>query len=64
MSIVEDLLKNKEEIFVKVLQFLGGEEATTKINLDGVKFDLGRFHVKLNGEVEVTVSQNPSKKKK
>ncbi len=65
MSLVDELLKNKEEIFVKVLQFLEGKEASTKLNLNGIQFTVGNMQVKLNGEVEVSVlKQEQGKKKK
>ncbi|HLD41923.1 MAG TPA: hypothetical protein VJB06_02720 [archaeon] len=64
MTLVDELLKNKEEILIKVLQFLEGKEATTKLNLDGMQFSLGGTLVKLNGEVEVTVVKQVASKKK
>ena len=64
MTLVDELLKNKEEILIKVLQFLEGKEATTKLNLNGMQFSLGGTLVKLNGEVEVTVVKQAGNKKK
>ena len=64
MTLVDELLKNKEEILIKVLQFLEGKEATTKLNLNGMQFSLGGTLVKLNGEVEVTVVKQVASKKK
>lgn len=64
MSLVDELLKNKEEILVKILQFMEGKEAATKLNLNGMQFTLGNMLVKLNGEVEVSVMKTDQKKKK
>ena len=64
MALVDELLKNKEEILIKVLQFLEGKEATTKLNLSGMQFSIGGTSVKLNGEVEITVVKQAGKKKK
>ncbi len=64
MTLVDEVIKNKEEILIKVLQFLEGKEATTKLNLSGMKFTLGNMLVKLNGQVEVTVLKLEEGKKK
>ena len=65
MALVDELLKNKEEILIKVLQFMEGKEATTKLKLDGMQFNVGTTLIKLNGEVDVTVvKQTASGKKK
>jgi len=66
MTLVDELLQNKEELLIKVLQFLEGKEATTKLKLDGIQFNIGSALVKLNGEIDVTVvkTEGNSKKKK
>ena len=66
MALVDELLKNKEEILIKVLQFLEGKEATTRLKLDGMNFNIGNTLVKLNGEIDITVvkQQSSGKKKK
>ena len=64
MTMVDELLKNKEEILIKVLQFLEGKEAATKLNLNGLQFSLGGTMVKLNGQVEITVVKQAGSGKK
>lgn len=64
MSLVDELLKNKEELLIKVLQFMEGKEASTKINLDGLQFKVGNVIVKLKGEVEASVIKLPGSGKK
>ena len=62
MGIVEELLKNKEELLINFLRVMEGKEATAKVNLDGVKFKVGDAYVKLEGEIAFTLV--PPKKKK
>ena len=64
MALVDELLKNKEELFFKVLQFMEGKEASTKINLDDIKFRVANLEVKLKGEIEVSVMKLPDQGKK
>jgi hypothetical protein len=61
MGIIEDIVRNKEELIVKFLDVLGGKEATAKVNLDGVGFNVGKNRVVLEGEVSFTLI--PGKKK-
>jgi hypothetical protein len=55
MGVFEEIVKNKEELFLKVLQILEGKETKTKVNLDGVEFNIGKSKVKVNGNVEFTI---------
>jgi len=55
MGVFEEIVKNKEELFLKVLQILEGKETKTKINLDGVEFNIGNSKVSVNGNVEFTI---------
>lgn len=64
MGILEEILKNKEEIIIKFLQVLEGKEVKTKVNLDGIKFNVGKSTVKLEGEVEFTFVPPKTRKKK
>lgn len=64
MTLVDELVKNKEEILIKVLQFLEGKEASTKLNLNGIQFRIGGTLVKLNGEVEISLVKEGEKNKK
>jgi len=61
MGIIEEVLKNKEEILINFLRVMEGKEATAKVNLDGVKFKVGDASVKLSGEIAFTLV--PPKKK-
>ena len=55
MGVFDEIVKNKEELFLKVLQILEGKETKTKINLDGVEFKIGKSKIKVNGNVEFTI---------
>ena len=54
MGIVEEILKNKEELLIKFLEIMEGKESKAKVNLDGVEFTVGKSTVKLQGHVEFT----------
>jgi len=54
MGIIEEVLKNKEEILVALLKVLEGKESRARVNLDGVKFNVGKSSVKMEGEIEFT----------
>lgn len=54
MGLIEEILKNKEEILVSLLNVLEGKEARAKVNLDGIEFHIGKSAIKLSGEVEFT----------
>jgi hypothetical protein len=62
MGFVEEILKNKEELVMKLLDVLQGKEATARVNLDGVKFNIGNITVKLSGEVDLNFVPPKSKK--
>jgi hypothetical protein len=62
MGMMEDVLKNKEELILKFLDVLQGKEATARVKLDGVKFSIGKTTIKLSGEVDLTfVPPKPKK---
>lgn len=62
MGFMEEVVKNKEELITKLLEVLQGKEATAKVNLDGVKFNVGAVTIKLSGEVDFTfVPPRPKK---
>ncbi len=54
MGVIEELLKNKEEILVRLLEVLEGKETRAKVNLDGIELSVGKSTIKLNGEIEFT----------
>ena len=62
MGLIEEILKNKEELLIKLLEILEGKESNTRINLDGVEFHVGKSLVRLKGNVDITFV--PLKKKK
>jgi len=62
MGLLEEILKNKEELLVKFLEILEGKEASARIDLSDVKFKLGHMTIELDGEVRFTLM--PKKKKK
>ena len=40
---------------MKVMQILEGKETKTKVNLDGVEFNIGNSKVSVHGNVEFTI---------
>ena len=62
MGITEEILKHKEELFLKFLNILEGKETSATINLDGLSFMLGEVKIKVDGEIKLTLV--PPKKKK
>ncbi len=64
MDLLQELLKNKEQMLLKVLEFMEGKETSTKLNLSGMQFNLGNTLVKLSGEVEITVARQKQETKK
>ena len=63
MNVIDEIIKNKEELFVKILQILEGKETKTKISLDGVEFTLGSSKIKADGAIEFTIVPFADKKK-
>ncbi len=61
-DIIEEIIKNKEEFLIKILEIMEGKETRTKINLNGVEFKIGGTKVKMNGNIEFVVV--PFEKKK
>jgi len=62
MGLTEEILRNKEELIIKLLDVLQGKEATARVKLDGVKFNIGKVTIKLSGEVDFTFVPPRSKK--
>lgn len=63
MGLVEEIIKNKEELLVKFLSIIEGKETKANVNLDGIEFKVGKTSVQLNGSVEFTVVPSFGKKK-
>jgi len=61
MGIIDEILKNKEDILIGFLSIIEGKETKTRINLDGVKFRVGKTTVKVEGAIELSIV--PGKKK-
>ncbi|MBL7206814.1 MAG: hypothetical protein ISS36_04410 [Candidatus Aenigmarchaeota archaeon] len=61
MGILEEVLKNKEEIVIALLSALEGKETGAKVNLNGVKFKIGNSEVNMEGKLEISFT--PIKKK-
>ncbi|MEE9405955.1 MAG: hypothetical protein V3V26_00955 [Candidatus Aenigmarchaeota archaeon] len=51
---IEEIMKNKEDLLIKLLDVLEGREAKASVNLEGVEFMLGKSKIKLGGKVEVS----------
>ncbi|MFH1445368.1 MAG: hypothetical protein ABIF08_02720 [Nanoarchaeota archaeon] len=64
-GIVDEILEHKEEIIVKIINVLEGKQASADLNLDGIKFILGKnMQVKLSGTINLTIAPTKTKKKK
>jgi len=64
-GVVEEILKHKEEILVKLLAVLEGKEASATVNLDGIKFTVGKgTEIKLNGNITFSVAPFKNKAEK
>ncbi|MFQ5647801.1 MAG: hypothetical protein ACE5FW_01060 [Candidatus Aenigmatarchaeota archaeon] len=63
-KILEEILKNKEELLIKFLEILEGKAATARVSLDGIQFKIGESKVQLAGEVEFTFIPYEKGKKK
>ncbi|MCK4335832.1 MAG: hypothetical protein KAW40_03870 [Candidatus Aenigmarchaeota archaeon] len=55
MGVLEEIIKNKEELLMKIMQILEGKETKTKVNLDGVEFNIGNSKISVHGNVEFTI---------
>jgi len=54
MGFLEEILKNKEELLIKLLEIMEGKESRASVNLDGVEFHVGKSLVKMKGKVDLT----------
>lgn len=54
MSIIEEVLENKEEIILKIFELIQGKEAKTKLKLNDIKLNIGDSALRVNGELEVS----------
>jgi hypothetical protein len=65
-SPLEQVLKNNEDLIIRFLEILQGKETKARVNLDGMKFRIGKTDVLVNGTVELSVvpSKANDKKKK
>lgn len=54
MGLLEEIFKNKEELFIKFLEIMEGKESRANVSLNGVEFHVGNSLVKMNGSVELT----------
>jgi hypothetical protein len=55
MDIIEEIVKNKEELFLSLVKVMQGKETELRLNLDGVKFSVGDITLKLKGKVDISV---------
>jgi hypothetical protein len=62
MGMVEEILKNKEDLFIKLLEILQGKETSASIDLSDVQFHVGKAAVKLDGEIRITLVPKTGKK--
>jgi len=53
-GILEEILANKQEILVALLKVIEGKQARAKVNLNGVKFNVGQSVVKMEGSIELS----------
>jgi hypothetical protein len=61
MGVIDEILKNKEDILIGFLSIIEGKETKTRVSLDGVKFRVGKTTVKVEGAIELSIV--PGKKK-
>lgn len=61
-NVFEELIKNKEQLLMRILDIIEGREARTKVNLEDVELNVGNVSIKVNGSLEFVVA--PIKKKK
>jgi hypothetical protein len=54
MGLIEEILKNKEDILVSFLKILEGKETRARVKLDGVQFHIGKSAVRMSGAIEFT----------
>jgi hypothetical protein len=59
---IEEIIKNKEQFLLKILEILEGKETKTKINLNGIEFKIGTSKVKVNGTIELIIVPFDKKK--
>ena len=52
MGMIEEVLKNKEELLVKFMEIMEGKESKAKVNLNGVEFHVGKSLVRMNGTID------------
>jgi hypothetical protein len=62
-GIIEEIFRNKEDLLVALLKVLEGKETKAKVNLNGVKFNVGNSSVRMEGAIEFTFVPLESKKK-
>ena len=62
MGMVEEILKNKEDLFIKLLEILQGKETSASIDLSDVRFKIGNSAVKLDGQIRITLIPKAGKK--
>ncbi len=62
-GIIEEVLKNKEELIVALLRVLEGKQTRARVKLDGVKFNIGKSSVNMEGAIEITFVPIEEKKK-
>ncbi|MEM2955002.1 MAG: hypothetical protein QW625_03590 [Candidatus Nanoarchaeia archaeon] len=62
MGVIEEIVKDKEQLISKILEILEGKETRTKINLNGVEFKIGKSKVKMDGSIEFVIVPFEDKK--
>jgi hypothetical protein len=62
-NILEEIVKDKDELIEAFLKLLEGKESRAKIKLDGVKFKVGNSSVRLEGNLELTLVPMEDKRK-
>jgi len=62
MSVIEEIIKDKEQLILKLLEILEGKETRTKINLNGIEFKIGKSKIKVDGNIEFIIVPFEDKK--
>ncbi len=55
-NVLEELLRNRQDLLLKVVDILQGREAKARIDLNGVSFHLGETIVKMEGNIQFSVT--------
>jgi hypothetical protein len=53
---LEQILKNNEDLILRFLDILQGRKTKAKVNLDGIRFKVGKTDIEVNGMIELSIN--------